>query len=182
MSKNESVNKIAKHDEILLLFRYKYAKMVIKTDPCAFSELKIYPGRGSRFAGKDGRIYFFISSKTRSLYHQKIKPVKLYWTQASRRFLKKTKVDDIQKKRTRRTTRVQKAVVGMSLDEIKRKRAEDTSARDKQLEATKKELKDRNVKKMQAKKQEKAKQPKNVQPKAPAAKAAPKQKVQKGKK
>ena len=182
MSKNESVNKIAKHDEILLLFRYKYAKMVIKTDPCAFSELKIYPGRGSRFAGKDGRIYFFISSKTRSLYHQRIKPVKLYWTQASRRFLKKTKVDDIQKKRTRRTTRVQKAVVGMSLDDIKRKRAEDTSTRDKQLEATKKELKERNVKKMQAKKQEKAKQPKNVQPKAPAVKAAPKQKVQKGKK
>ena len=182
MSKNESVNKIAKHDEILLLFRYKYAKMVIKTDPCAFSEVKIYPGRGSRFAGKDGRIYFFISSKTRSLYHQKIKPVKLYWTQASRRFLKKTKVDDIQKKRTRRTTRVQKAVVGMSLDDIKRKRAEDASTRDKQLEATKKELKDRNVKKMQAKKQEKAKAPKNVQPKAPAAKAAPKQKVQKGKK
>ena len=182
MSKNESVNKIAKHDEILLLFRYKYAKMVIKTDPCAFSELKIYPGRGSRFAGKDGRIYFFISSKTRSLYHQKIKPVKLYWTQASRRFLKKTKVDDIQKKRTRRTTRVQKAVVGMSLDDIKRKRAEDTATRDKQLDATKKELKDRNVKKMQAKKQEKAKQPKNAAPKAPAAKAAPKQKVQKGKK
>tara|TARA_B110000503_G_C6948632_1_gene330087 strand:- start:155 stop:703 length:549 start_codon:yes stop_codon:yes gene_type:complete len=182
LSKNESVNKIAKHDEILLLFRYKYAKMVIKTDPCAFSELKIYPGRGSRFAGKDGRIYFFISSKTRSLYHQKIKPVKLYWTQASRRFLKKTKVDDIQKKRTRRTTRVQKAVVGMSLDDIKRKRAEDTATRDKQLDATKKELKDRNVKKMQAKKQEKAKQPKNAAPKAPAAKAAPKQKVQKGKK
>ena len=157
--------------------------MVIKTDPCAFSELKIYPGRGSRFAAKDGRIYFFISSKTRSLYHQKIKPVKLTWTQASRRFNKKTKVEDIQKKRTRKTTRVQKAVVGMSLDEIKRKRAEDTAARDKKLEATKKELKDRNVKKMQAKKQEKAKQGKNVQAanKAPAAKAAPKMKVQKKK-
>ena len=151
--------------------------MVIKTDPCAFSELKIYPGRGSRFAAKDGRIHFFISSKTRSLYHQKIKPVKLSWTQASRRFLKKTKVDDIQKKRTRRTTRVQKAVVGMSLDDIKRKRAEDTATRDKQVDATKKELKDRNVKKMQAKKQEKAKSAKNVPNKAPAPKAAPKQKV-----
>ena len=157
--------------------------MVIKTDPCAFSEVKIYPGRGSRFAAKDGRIHFFISSKTRSLFHQRIKPVKLYWTQASRRFNKKTKVEDIQKKRTRKTTRVQKAVVGMSLDEIKRKRAEDTAARDKKLEATKKELKDRNVKKMQAKKQEKAKQGKNVQAanKAPAAKAAPKMKVQKKK-
>ena len=145
--------------------------MVIKTDPCAFSELKIYPGRGSRFAAKDGKVHFFISSKTRSLFHQKIKPVKLTWTQASRRFDKKTKIDDIQKKRTRRTTRVQKAVVGMSLDEIKRKRTEDAAIRDKALESTKKELKDRNLKKMQAKKAEKTKVNKAAQ-KAPPAKAA----------
>ena len=145
--------------------------MVIKTDPCAFSELKIYPGRGSRFAAKDGKVHFFISSKTRSLYHQKIKPVKLTWTQASRRFNKKTKTDDIQKKRTRRTTRVQKAVVGMSLDEIKRKRTEDAAVRDKALDSTKKELKDRNMKKMQAKKAEKAKVNKAAQ-RAPPAKAA----------
>merc|ERR1711934_637145 len=107
-----------------IIYRYRYAQMVVKTDPCAFSEMKIFPGRGTRFAARDGRVHYFISSKTRSLYHQRIKPVKLYWTQASRRFLKKVKIDDIQKKRTRRTTRVQKAVVGMSLDDIKRKRAE----------------------------------------------------------
>ena len=154
--------------------------MVIKTDPCAFSEMKIYPGRGSRFAARDGKVHFFISSKTRSLFHQRIKPVKLTWTQASRRFNKKTKVDDIQKKRTRRTTRVQKAVVGMSLEEIKRKRAEDPASRDKALEQTKKELKDRNAKKMQAKKAEKAKVNKAASQKAPPAKAAPKGKVSKG--
>merc|ERR1712195_248202 len=117
------------------------------TDPCVFTEMKIYPGRGSRFAGKDGKVHFLISSKARSLYHQKIKPVKLTWTQANRRFNKKIKVEDIQKKRTKRTTRVQKAIVGMSLDEIKRKRAEDESTRDKQLDATKKEIRERNVKK-----------------------------------
>merc|ERR1712137_136566 len=122
-----------------LLFRYRYALMVIKTDPCAFSEIKIYPGRGSRFAAKDGKVHFFITSKTRTLYHQKIKPVKLTWTQASRRFNKKLKVEEIQKKRTRKTTRVQKAVVGMSLDEIRRRRTEDTATRDKALAASKKE-------------------------------------------
>ena len=143
--------------------------MVIKTDPCAFSEVKIYPGRGSHFAAKDGKVHFFISSKARSLYHQKIKPVKLTWTQASRRYNKKIKVEDIQKKRTKRTTRVQKAIVGMSLDEIKRKRSEDATIRDKALESTKKELKDRNVKKMQQKKAEKAKVTK-----ATSGKAAPK--------
>jgi hypothetical protein len=57
----------------------------------------------------------------------------------------------------------------MSLDEIKRRRAEDTTQRDKALEATKKELKDRNQKKIQAKV---AKKPKEAGPKAP--KDAPK--------
>merc|ERR1711907_302895 len=157
-----------------LLFRYRYDLMVIKTDPCAFSEIKIYPGRGCRFAGKDGKVHFFVSSKTRTLFHQKIKPVKLTWTQASRRYNKKIKVEDIQKKRTRKTTRVQKAIVGMSLDEIKRKRAED--------DATKKELKARNVKKMQEKKAAASKNVKAASTKAPAAKAAPKIKQAKGSK
>ena len=156
--------------------------MVIKTDPCAFSEIKIYPGRGSRFAGKDGKVHFFITSKARTLFHQKIKPVKLTWTQASRRYNKKIKVEDIQKKRTRKTTRVQKAIVGMSLDEIKRKRAEDEATRDKALDATKKELKARNVKKMQEKKVSASKNNKAASTKAPAAKAAPKIKQAKGSK
>ena len=154
--------------------------MVIKTDPCEFTELKIYPGRGSRFYSKDGKAHYFISSKARFLYHQKIKPVKLTWTQASRRFNKKVKVDDIQKKRTRKTTRVQKAVVGMSLDEIKRKRAEDDKARDQAHEASIKEIKERNQKRIQSKKQDKVKHNKAAAQKAPAPKAAPKQKVQKG--
>ena len=150
--------------------------MVIKTDPCAFTEVKIYPGRGSRFASKDGKVHFLITSKARSLYHQKIKPVKLTWTQASRRFNKKVKVDDIQKKRTRKTTKVQKAVVGLSLEEFKRKRAEDDKTREKNHEAAVKEIKERNQKKIQQKKAEKSKQQKtNAATKAPAAK-----KVQKG--
>merc|ERR1712216_358543 len=118
---------------------YRYAQMVIKTDPCAFSEMKIYPGRGTKFVSKDGKTHLFISSKTRSLFHQRIKPVKLTWTQASRRFNKKTKVVDIQKKR-----------------------AETTEVRDSNLEASKKELKARNVKKMQEKNKVKKAAPKQA--------------------
>jgi large subunit ribosomal protein L24e len=154
--------------------------MVIKTDPCAFTELKIYPGRGSKFAGKDGKVHYFISSKARTLFHQKIKPVKLTWTQASRRFNKKVKIDDIQKKRTRRTTRVQKAVVGMSLDEIRRRQKEDHSTRDKALDSTKKDMRERNVKKMQEKKKSNVGKNKGATAKAPAVKNVPKQKAQKG--
>ena len=144
--------------------------MVIKTDPCAFTEMKIYPGHGMKFASRDGKTHYFISSKARSLYHQKIKPVKLTWTQASRRFNKKVKIDDIQKKKSRKTTRVQKAVVGMSLEEFKRKRHEDEKTREKNHEAAAKEIKERNQKKIQAKKAEKAKVNKGAAQKAPAVK------------
>jgi len=76
---------LSQSSKIYLSLLFRFAQMVIKTDPCDFSEMKIYPGKGSKFAGKDGKVHYFISSKCRSLYHQKIKPVKLTWTQAWRR-------------------------------------------------------------------------------------------------
>ena len=51
--------------------------MVIKTEVCYFTEYKIVPKRGSIFISKDGRTHYYIFTKTRSLYTQKIKPVKL---------------------------------------------------------------------------------------------------------
>merc|ERR1712124_19462 len=59
-----------------------------------------------------------------ALYHQKIKPVKLRWTQAWRRMNKKGKVDESGKKRTRKAQKFQKAIVGMSLDDLKKKKAQ----------------------------------------------------------
>mmetsp|Transcript_6304 Transcript_6304/g.4743 ORF Transcript_6304/g.4743 Transcript_6304/m.4743 type:complete len:158 (-) Transcript_6304:38-511(-) len=157
--------------------------MVIKTEPCAFSEFRIYPGRGRKFVSKDGKTHFFISTKVHSLFLQRKKPVKLTWTQAWRRFNKKIKVDESIKRRTKKTTKVQKAIVGMSLDEIKRKRAEDAKERDKKLEQAKKEVKDRQQKKIAAKKTEKSKQvKKDVKAPAPKAAPAPKKAVVKGKK
>ena len=148
--------------------------MVIKTDPCAFSEYRIYPGRGRKFVAKDGKLYYFISTKTMSLFHQKKKAVKLTWTQAWRRFNKKLKVDELVKRRTKKTTRVQKAIVGMSLEEIKRRRAEDEKDRDRKLDAAKKEVKDRQKKKVEAKKTEKSKQKKDTKTAVPKNQPAPK--------
>ena len=68
--------------------------MVTKTEICSYTETKIYPGQGRRFISKDGKTHYFVSQKARSMYHQKIKNVKLTWTQAWRRFNKKIKVDD----------------------------------------------------------------------------------------
>ena len=134
--------------------------MVTKTEKCSYTEYKIVPGRGTRFISKDGRMHYFISNKAKSLFHQKIKPVKLTWTQAWRAFNKKIKVDDIQKKRSRKTTRIQKAVVGMSIEEIRRRKAESREDRDKAADTAAKEIKDRKAKQLQAKKADKAKQQK----------------------
>ena len=152
--------------------------MVTKTQKCSYTEYKIVPGRGSRFVGRDGRVHYFITTKARSLFHQKIKPVKLTWTTAWRAYNKKIKVDEINKKRSRKTTRIQKAVVGMSIEEIRRRKAETREDRDKQNDAAAKEIKDRKAKALQAKKAERAKQNK-----AGGGKAAEKavKKVQGGK-
>merc|ERR1712117_1009964 len=143
---------------IIKYSRYYCSKMVTKTEKCSYTEYKIVPGRGSRFVSKDGRLHYFISTKARSLFTQKIKPVKLTWTTAWRAYNKKIKVDDIQKKRSRKTTRIQKAVVGMSIEEIRRRKAESREDRDKANDAAAKEIKDRKAKAMQAKKAEKSKQ------------------------
>jgi large subunit ribosomal protein L24e len=97
--------------------------MVIKTELCEFTEYRVYPGKGQRFVSKDGKVHFFISHKVASLFRQRIKPVKLHWTQAWRKMNKKGKTEAYTKKRTRRTQRIQKAFVGLSLEDLKTKKA-----------------------------------------------------------
>ena len=150
--------------------------MVTKTERCSFTEFRIVPGRGRRFIAKDGRVHHIYGSKARCLFHQKIKPVKLTWTLAWRAFNKKIKVDDSHKKRTKKTTRVQKAVVGMSLDEIKRRKAETREDRNKLNDAREKEVKDRKMKAAKDKKDKALKAAKSSKPAAKkdvASKAAP---------
>ena len=97
--------------------------MVVKTELCAFSEYRIYPGHGQKFIRRDGQTVIISTSKCKSLVHQKKKPSKLLWTQSWRRLHKKGKDEGIVKKRTRRVAKVQRAIIGVSLEEIRKKRA-----------------------------------------------------------
>merc|ERR1712238_317885 len=117
--------------------------MVIKTDLCAYTEYRIYPGRGIKVVAKDAKVSLFISRKADSLFHQRIKPVKLRWTQAWRRMNKKGKADEAGKKRTRKAQKFQKAIVGMSLDDIKKKKAMKPELRQAAKDAAAKEAKAR---------------------------------------
>lgn len=118
--------------------------MVIKTETCEFTEYRVYPGRGQRFVTKDGKVHFFISHKVASLFRQRIKPVKLHWTHAWRKMNKKGKTETYTRKRGRRTQKIQKAVVGLTLEEHahkkqphKPKAAHETTAKDHKEKAKK---------------------------------------------
>ena len=92
---------------------------------------------------RDGKPIWLGSSKAYSLTIQRKKAAKLVWTQAWRRLHKKGLSETTQKKRTRRANKVQRAVVGASLEDIKKKASEKSSVRSSAREAALKELKER---------------------------------------
>lgn len=98
--------------------------MVVKTEVCAFTEFRIYPGHGSRLVRRDGLVVHFLSSKAKRLYKQGIKPAKLTWTTAWRRLHKKGSKEDGGRARKRRVARAPRAFVGMSLDDLNKKKSE----------------------------------------------------------
>ena len=147
--------------------------MVINTELCSFSEMKIWPGKGSRFVSKDGKTHIFISHKVAALFDQRLKPVKLRWTQGWRRQNKKGKSELHAKKRVRKAAKIQKAIVGASLDDIKKRREERPEVRAIQREAALKEVKERGKKKATETHKEKHQQVPKA-PKAPKVKAAKK--------
>lgn len=95
----------------------------IKTELCSFCEYRIYPGRGQKFVARDGKVQTYIHSKQARLGRQKLKAAKLRWTLIWRRANKKSRGEAVAKRRTRKSGKVQKAIVGISLDEIKQRRA-----------------------------------------------------------
>jgi large subunit ribosomal protein L24e len=92
---------------------------------------------------RDGKPIFLGTSKSYSLTIQRKKAAKLVWTQAWRRLHKKGSIETSFKKRTRRSNKVQRAVVGASLEDIKKKASQKVEFRTAQREAALKEVKAR---------------------------------------
>ena len=96
----------------------------MKLEICSYSGYKIYPGHGKTYIRSDSRTFRFLNGKCESLFLQRIKPAKLNWTVVYRRLHKKGITEETIRKRSKRTAKVQRAVVGASLDVIKAKRAQ----------------------------------------------------------
>merc|ERR1711924_200737 len=132
--------------------------MVVRTEVCTFSGLKIYPGHGILYARSDSKSFKFINRKVKSCFHQKFNPRKLAWTMLYRRMHKKGTLEDNSKKKARKVTKsATKAVVGASLELIKAKRNQKPEVRAAAREAALREVKERAKAKQAAKKEAKPK-------------------------
>mmetsp|Transcript_11937 Transcript_11937/g.13476 ORF Transcript_11937/g.13476 Transcript_11937/m.13476 type:complete len:155 (-) Transcript_11937:99-563(-) len=120
--------------------------MVIKTDSCFYSELKIYPGHGRQYVRRDGKLLTFLNSKCHSLYKQKIAPQKLTWTQQWRRTNKKSQALQVTRRRKRATGKVYKAIQGISIEDINKRRSQKADYRKNMRAASLREIKERKQK------------------------------------
>jgi large subunit ribosomal protein L24e len=129
----------------------------MKVEIDSFSGNKIYPGRGTLFVRGDSKIFRFQSSKTASLFHQRKNPRRVSWTVLYRRHHKKGISEESTKRRSRKTVKHQRAIVGASIELIKERRslkpADRKAARDTKLAKDKDDKKASKV----ARKAEKAK-------------------------
>lgn len=95
----------------------------MKIEVDSFSGSKIYPGRGTLFVRGDSKIFRFQNSKSASLFHQRKNPRRIAWTVLFRRQHKKGITEESSKKRSRKTVKHQRAIVGASVELIKERRS-----------------------------------------------------------
>merc|ERR1719324_1003994 len=120
--------------------------MVVKTDVCHYSELKIYPGHGTKIITREGKIHIYLHKKARHQAQRKIKAQNIKWTTAWRRANKKIKTTDIGKKKRRKAKRVVREITGMTADEINRRKNESNADRDAKKNEAIRQIKERKAK------------------------------------
>merc|ERR1719309_1427845 len=124
----------------------------MKIELCSFSGYKIYPGHGSRFIKVDGKSFTFLDKKSKRLHLTKRNPRRVCWTVLYRRKHKKGQVEEIAKKKTRKTQKFQKAVAGATINEIMAKRNQKPEVRKAQREQAIRAYKEKQKAKQAAKK------------------------------
>jgi len=105
-----------------------------RTELCAFSQFKIYPGHGRRIVKSDLKTLIFINRKCQKSHEFKRNPRNINWTVLYRRKNKKGQTDVEIKKKSRKLARFQRAITGATLDDIMKKRNQKPEVRKAQRE------------------------------------------------
>ncbi|CAH1761641.1 11874_t:CDS:2 [Entrophospora sp. SA101] len=101
--------------------------------------------------------YRFTGSKSESLFLQRLNPRKISWTVLYRRMHKKGITEEVAKKRTRRSVKHQRGVVGASWDAIRAKRNQKPEVREAARQEAIREAKEKKKVEQTKRKTEKAK-------------------------
>merc|ERR1712223_654485 len=107
---------------------------IMKIELCSYSGYKIYPGRGRTLIKQDGKTFKFLDGRSHRAHLLKRNPRKVTWTVLYRRKHKKGIEEETSKKRTKRTQKFQRAVVGATLQDIMAKRNQKPEVRKAQRE------------------------------------------------
>merc|ERR1712064_243781 len=107
---------------------------IMKVSLCHYSGYKIHPGHGKTMVRVDGKVYHFLDSKCERAHLMKRNPRNTTWTVLYRRKHKKGQEEEQAKKKTRKTQKFQRAIVGASLTEILAKRNQKPEVRKAQRE------------------------------------------------
>jgi large subunit ribosomal protein L24e len=113
--------------------------------------------QGKLYVRGDSKIFRFQNGKSESLFLQRKNPRRIAWTVLYRRQHRKGISEEVAKKRTRRTVKAQRGIVGASLDVIKEKRNIRPEARSAARAQAIKESKEKKQAEAATKKSEKAK-------------------------
>ncbi|KAJ2897551.1 60S ribosomal protein L24 [Zalerion maritima] len=129
----------------------------MRTYDDAFSGQRIFPGKGKIYVRGDSKVFRFQNGKTESLFLQRKNPRRISWTVLYRRQHRKGISEEVAKKRSRRTVKAQRAIVGADLNLIKERRNMRPEARTAARSQAIKEAKEKRAAAQSAKKADKAK-------------------------
>ena len=76
------------------------------------------------------QLFQFLNSKCEACFFHKKNPRRTPWTVLYRRLHRKGQTEEVQKKKTRRTVKYQRAIVGATLEMIQAKRTEKKDVRE----------------------------------------------------
>merc|ERR1712107_282935 len=114
----------------------------MKIELCSYSGYKIYPSRGRTLVKSDGKVFKFLDGRSHRAHLLKRNPRKVTWTVLYRRKHRKGIEEETSKKRTKRTQKFQRAVVGATLQDIIAKRNQKPEVRKAQRDQAVRAAKD----------------------------------------
>eukprot|EP01115_Flamella_aegyptia_P010477 TRINITY_DN46705_c0_g1_i1.p2 TRINITY_DN46705_c0_g1~~TRINITY_DN46705_c0_g1_i1.p2 ORF type:complete len:152 (-),score=51.27 TRINITY_DN46705_c0_g1_i1:238-693(-) len=115
----------------------------IKPELCQYTGFKIHPGHGKKYVRVNSQTFILITKKAERQFKEKKNPRKIAWTSVYRQLHRKGIQEETKRRRVKKQKKIIRSVVGLSVEDIKRKRKPEQHAalRDAAIRARKEKVK-----------------------------------------